>query len=589
MNIRKALGLSACAVVFSLAWHVSEADARSYKNKPNIIVIMADDLGQDSSDLYNEFTQDPDFPKTAPTPHLRDLAGNGLKFKNGWAMPSCSPTRGTRTMGKLPSTSGMSAVIAPPTTGRRHSVTDEEFPPTMVNPHDKNLLQKLLKKAGYKTYKLGKWHETNFDETTPAARAAQGLQDVLDSGFDSFYGLLSGSPPPGGINANGYGGIDTWTPVNNIGRNATFEWGDSALVSRALEFIDEAETSGHPYYISLDLVGPHFDYEVAPGPDEPRPVDMDPDDAWLTLDPVIHATVIDQVKAAFGGVYPPAGTRQPAPPANDQAQRRAAFKSLISYLDLQVGRLLQHVDLKETYVIFLGDNGTQGGPLFGNRFDVVEAPFDNLKSKATVYRNGVEVPFLAAGPTVRKKGRTTDALVTSTDLFATVLEMAGVRQPRETRRDSYSFMRVLKGLGAKRRYNVAETFATTHTVGGLANPSANDSRVVADKRFRLIARPVVEGGEYKCRADSAQMPADDCLNPVTGVYEKETVLEFYDLKHDPLENDALTLEEMNSRQFFGYLRLCSELNRVSKRARYFQNGKLCDDLGENLVDPNEGA
>ncbi len=124
-------------------------------------------------------------------------------------------------------------------------------------------------------------------------------------------------------------------------------------------------------------------------------------------------------------------------------------------------------------------------------------------------------------------------------------------------------------------------------VGGTATANPNNGRVVADQRFRLIAKPVVEGlgpaRVFVCRDDLTE-PANDCLNPDTGIYEKKITLEFYDIKNDPYENDALVREEMSRQQYKKFRKLCKELNKISKRATYFQNGKICNRNGEGLID-----
>ena len=85
--------------------------------KPNIIIFMADDLGQDYVPLYNpddsELVQlrreaGVPFPENPPMPALEELAKHGVTFKNGWAMPVCSTTRGARSTGLYPSTTGSS-------------------------------------------------------------------------------------------------------------------------------------------------------------------------------------------------------------------------------------------------------------------------------------------------------------------------------------------------------------------------------------------------------------------------------------------------------------------------------------------------
>lgn len=125
---------------------------------------------------------------------------------------------------------------------------------------------------------------------------------------------------------------------------------------------------------------------------------------WRTLNTNDHKEVIVQIIAAFNLLnetttpsveavrhnleyygpllYPDTGTRAPGTDQPDAvAKRRAAFKGLVSYLDLQMERLTENVDWEKTYIIFLGDNGSQGG--LGGDFDIIEAPNDPSRSKAT--------------------------------------------------------------------------------------------------------------------------------------------------------------------------------------------------------------
>lgn len=142
--MRRLLGatiLSAAGVAVVAAG--STAAIAGGKAKPNIIVIMADDYGKDAASLYNPITDDPTFPENAPTPALATLVSKGVKFTNGWAMPVCSTTRGTRTLGKLPSSSGMGWVIGnfTPRVGAPGSdFAGIPFPPSMIDPTDPNLL-----------------------------------------------------------------------------------------------------------------------------------------------------------------------------------------------------------------------------------------------------------------------------------------------------------------------------------------------------------------------------------------------------------------------------------------------------------------
>ncbi len=662
LGLTAAIASASALVAFGLAFQTPVASAKV--KKPNVIIFMADDLGQDAVPLYNpddsELVQmrreagNP-FPENPPMPTLAQLAEDGVAFKNAWAMPVCSTTRAARSTGKYASTTGVGQVIGQFTPrfgalGTRFE--DVEFPPSNLNPDDPDMLQRLAQNAGYLTYKLGKWHEveidfTNADPYAPldltdkvaAGLATQGLDDVHRSGFDEFYGLLSGFF--GGINGNGYGGgevlpdgddgqptgakladgvtdaihmIDTRSPglINTVqdARNPTTEFADSAMVSRAIKLIREAENDGIPYFIEYSALAPHFQYEVPPGPwDTTPPADFAGEfDGWRTLDKDIHKEVIVQIITAFNNLtelglsvddirnnldiygpkyYPQVGTRapgafgQPAPGPVADAQRRAAFKGLVSYMDVQMARLLEHVDWSNTYVIFVGDNGTQGG---GPIFNVIEPPNLATKSKATVYRNGREVPFVFAGPG-KVKNAWRDDLVNVTDLYATVLDLIGIKQPAETKHSAYSFAKVLNGGKSKRRANVSEIFPATATVGG-ANPIGSGrpgpfgagSRAVGDDRFSLLAfNRLDENNLFVCRPDSTTKPEEDCLNEATGIYKHVVDLEFYDLAKDALEENNLlaAAPTMTKKQRAALNRLCGELNKVSRRATYYQNGNIC--------------
>ena len=104
---------------------------------------------------------------------------------------------------------------------------------------------------------------------------------------------------------------------------------------------------------------------------------------------------------------------------------RAYFAAMIEAMDTQIGRILSSLepDVREnTYILFLGDNGT-GGTNVG-------APFRTGRAKGTIYQGGVNVPFIITGPGVAR-GAVSDVLVNSTDLFVTIMEMAGI-DPAET-------------------------------------------------------------------------------------------------------------------------------------------------------------
>lgn len=622
---------SAALIGLGCGIHASEVAASNakHKTKQNVILLMSDDLGDASFALSNPTTDDPSYPNAAPLPNLASLARKGVRFKKAWSGPACTTTRGMRTTGLYPSTSGIgfalgSSVPVPglPGISPRQALNDTELfprvqmgktPPIMIEPEAPQahapyqLLQKLARDHGYLTGKFGKAHETSFDQsevTGPGIDA--GVADIVTSGFDVFYGNMFGFP------VEGFGGTRIWNPHTNIvGEGPTTEFLGSAIVSRAIRFIKHAKAKGKHYLMQVDFVEPHWiggprrQYEVAPGPGEPCPMDFEASGHFTCakdwypylLNEQEHGDVIQQVKDAFGGTYPPAGTRSGPIGPDGLAQHIAAFKSKVSYHDQQVGRLMKHVNHKKTTTIYMGDNGTQGGN--GN---VTEAPSDPTRAKSTLYRGGVEVPALAWGRGVlgnpipwSKKGRVSNAMITSSDLYATTLSLLGIKQPKATKKSSYDFSKVLLGFpNSNRPFLYSELyFATAMMQGGVARPvnNPNGGAVVGDaKGFRLLIRAKVNprapngDGNFVCQAGTT--PDKDCYDSASKTYRKVYNLELYDTKNDPGEESPILQAGLTGKVKKAFRRLCNHANKIAKKAVFHQNGKVCLLDGSQLMDPN---
>jgi len=124
--------------------------------KPNVIVIVADDLGCTDLGCYGA--------ADLKTPHLDELAKSGVKWTNWYSnAPVCAPARGSILTGRFPQHNGVSQ------NGKELDSTKQKT------------LAALLKPAGYATACIGKWHEGKAETTVPNAH-----------GFDYFYGFLSG-------------------------------------------------------------------------------------------------------------------------------------------------------------------------------------------------------------------------------------------------------------------------------------------------------------------------------------------------------------------------------------------------------------
>ena len=193
------------------------------------------------------------------------------------------------------------------------------------------------------------------------------------------------------------------------------------------------------------------------------------------------------------------------------------FAGMIEAMDTQISRLLASMSPQvrdNTYVIFMGDNGTASGN--------VRAPFQAGRVKNTIYQGGINVPLIVSGPSVMR-GADSDTLINSTDLFATIMEMAGIQLedavPDNVTTDSISFLFALSNpdAPAKRDWVYADVFT-----GGLEG---------------------VEDGNYALRNDRYKL------------LRHRGSEEFYDLQVDPYEQRNLVTEGMSPQLRDVYLTL----------------------------------
>lgn len=190
------------------------------------------------------------------------------------------------------------------------------------------------------------------------------------------------------------------------------------------------------------------------------------------------------------------------------------YKAMVEAADTELARLLARVDLAETYVFLLGDNGTPG--------KATSAPFIRDHAKGGLYEGGIRVPFIVAGPGV-PPGTTSGSLVWAGDIFATVLGLAQGGDPTGVT-DSESLLPTLADpSAAHREFLYAERFDN--------GPALADRRqAVRGARFKLIRRP---GGE-----------------------------EFFDLDADPFEWANIPPGQRTQEQQDAYGALAAEMDAV---------------------------
>jgi arylsulfatase A-like enzyme len=386
------------------------------EKRPNILLIIADDWGAESTSLYPELVGN---SGAVPVPSIESLAANGLVFDNAWASPACSMTRSTIVSGLYGYRTGVTSVGA-------------ILPTDTVTVFDRITADSP---ADYGQAFFGKYHLGGglFDPLAGGtfADTPRILQHVRDLGIPTFKGILGGAV----IDYYSFNTYDINGPAVPTTTYAT-----TALTNYAIDYIHEHEAAqpDQPWFVYQAYNAPH----AANGPNSPYQVPP----------PELHSVDL----SAVGNPTP--GT---------SATNVPVYKANIQALDTEIGRLLKEVDLNDTVVIFVGDNGTPA--------PVKDAGAHIRDSKGSAYEGGVRVPLVVTGAGTRH-GRADDLFVT-TDLYATILDLAGV--PVSHVNNSYSIAPLLgdEAGSSGRQYSFSETSSGTN----------NRRYALKDKRYKLVS------------------------------------------------------------------------------------------------------
>jgi arylsulfatase len=350
MNKRIILSLC-CSILGVLGGQLSAAE------KPNIVLILADDLGWSDIGCYGGEIQ---------TPNLDALAKGGVRFTQFYNSARCCPTRASLLTGLYPHQAGVGSMTND--RGPEHPGYRGTLQPNTVT------LAEVLRDAGYRTYMVGKWHLRN--EKTDVK--------PTDRGFDEFYGML------GGYNScweeRPY--YTRWpkdrTPraytSATDGQPGTF-YSTDAFADYAVDFLADARKAGKPFFLYLAFNAPHFPlhapeaniakYEAMyfeKGWDAVREerlarqkeLGLVPKDLPLTprsgVPPKSHAK-----PSPYASKDNPAWSSLPEDRRRDLARRMAVYAAMVDRLDVAVGRVVsdlkQHGQLDNTLILFLSDNG----------------------------------------------------------------------------------------------------------------------------------------------------------------------------------------------------------------------------------------
>jgi arylsulfatase A-like enzyme len=381
--------------------------------RPNILLIMADDMGYSDIGCYGGEIR---------TPNLDRLALEGLRFSQFYNNGKCIPTRASILTGLYPRT-------------MRPRLTTN-----MVT------MAEILHGAGYQTALSGKWH-----------LGAVAPNRSIDRGFDEFYGLTDGCCnyfDPGRRDPPFEGGrIRIF--AHNEKRITTFPEGfytTDAFTDHAIATLRRFAAAGKPFFLHLCFTCPH-------SPIQARPEDIARYEGkysagWAPLRKERHERQIEMKLLDPKWELPGPDEKVYDWDESDrkwEARRMAVYAAMVDRMDQDIGRVLQ--TLKElnletnTVVMFLSDNGSSGEEAGGRMTSEPPGPKESYMNvgpgwayahntpfrryKTWVHEGGIATPFIVRWPGVVKPNTMTHQIGHIIDVLPTCVDLAGAKYPRE--------------------------------------------------------------------------------------------------------------------------------------------------------------
>jgi arylsulfatase A-like enzyme len=367
--------------------------------KPNIVLILADDLGARDLGCFGSTYYE--------TPNINRLASQGVRLTNAYsASPLCSPTRSSILVGQHPARTGITAPVCHlPTVSLEKQLLSGVARVNVANSvtrlkPDYHTLAEALKGVGYATGHFGKWHLGHN-------MAASDKYEPRDQGFDVDWPHTPRAPGPSGGYLAPWKFITDTSITEEPGRHV-----DERMADEAGKFI--RANKGQPFFLNFWLFSVHSPWNA-------------------------RTDYIEHFK----------GKTDPSNP-----QKNPLYAAMVKSMDDAVGRLLRHLDesgeAKNTLIVFWSDNGGYAYP--PKQTDPVgfaEIPATSnlpLRSgKASLYEGGTREPGIVVWPGKVKAGTTADFLIQSTDLYPTLLSAAGVTPKPEQKTDGFDQTPALSG------------------------------------------------------------------------------------------------------------------------------------------------
>ena len=358
--------------------------------KPNIIFILADDLGYGDVGFNGQ--------GKIKTPNIDRMASEGMVFTNHYSgSPVCGPSRAVLMTGKH---TGHSTVRGNP----RWSASGT---PVDIAKEDVTVAEEL-KRAGYTTGVIGKWGlAENLSEGVPGKQ-----------GFDYFFGFNRHSPAHHHYPNEVFENDNLITLEGNDPQNKKGRHSQSLFTEKAKNFINK--NYNKPFFLYLAYTIPHFEL-----------------------------TIPENEKEQYKNLGWPKREMTPGHYRHDE-EGHTTYAAMVSTMDRHIGELLNMLKelgiAENTLVIFTSDNGHEYDNLKNEFFD---SNGDFQGHKRDLYEGGIHCPFVAFWPKTIKAGTKTDHISTFWDFLPTACDLAGIKPTDMV--DGISYLPTLLGHDVKQQ------------------------------------------------------------------------------------------------------------------------------------------
>ncbi|HBE16219.1 MAG TPA: arylsulfatase [Cyanobacteria bacterium UBA11149] len=526
------------AVIFSSSVRESasgQSNRRSKDERPNIVILVADDMGYTDIGAYGS---------EVPTPNIDALANKGMKFTNFHVGPSCSPSRSMILTGVDNHKAGFG------------SMRDRITPNQKGKPgYEAHLTQQvvtfadMMKDSGYHTYMVGKWHMGEEREFWPYSR-----------GFEQSFAMLQGA---GSHYTNG--GFDHLDPINTFVENDKMVstlpkdfYSTKTFTDKTIEFIDKNRKDDKPFIAYMAYTAPHSPFQA---PQEYIKKYMGKYDAgW---DKIREQRFKRMKELGIIPDYINLPPRWPMVKAWDQlspeekkieSKKMAVYAAMIDYLDMSIGRFVKYLkdtgEYDNTIFIFMSDNGgsihdvSHGMPEYeewlkksgydnsyeniGNPNSFTSTSFGwgqvittpHWAAKGTVASGGIKAPFFVTYPKAIKPG-ITRAFANVRDMTPTFLDYAGAKMPGNKYKGKSIYPIEGKSMRPLWEGKKERIYGDNDPVGFELYGKANKALILGDwKILRLGDMPWGSGNNEKWKLFNMAIDPTD-MNDLSAIYPNQ--------------------------------------------------------------------